>query len=99
MAGGKIQMKRHGVAGGAGGGGARLQGGIPFEKSKGQHILRIPALVDSIVAMAGLEPTNTILEIGSGTGNLTKRLLEAGVKAVVTVELDQRMVPKLNCRF
>jgi 18S rRNA (adenine1779-N6/adenine1780-N6)-dimethyltransferase len=94
MAGGKIQKKRHGAAGGA-----RLQGGIPFEKSKGQHILRNPALVDSIVAKAGLKPTDTVLEIGPGTGNLTKRLLEAGVKAVVAVELDPRMVLELNRRF
>jgi hypothetical protein len=99
MAGGKIQKKRHGAAGGAGGGGARLQGGIPFEKSKGQHILKNPALVDSIVAKAGLKPTDTVLEIGPGTGNLTKRLLEAGVKAVVAVELDPRMVLELNRRF
>nr|CAB3449039.1 unnamed protein product [Digitaria exilis] len=100
MAGGKIQKKRHGAAGGAGGGGSgRLQGGIPFEKSKGQHILRNPALVDSIVAKAGLKPTDTVLEIGPGTGNLTKRLLEAGVKAVVAVELDPRMVLELNRRF
>ncbi|CAL5059983.1 unnamed protein product [Urochloa decumbens] len=99
MAGGKIQKKRHGAAGGAGGGIGRLQGGIPFEKSKGQHILRNPALVDSIVAKAGLKPTDTVLEIGPGTGNLTKRLLEAGVKAVVAVELDPRMVLELNRRF
>ncbi|TKW37709.1 hypothetical protein SEVIR_1G065766v4 [Setaria viridis] len=99
MAGGKIQKKRHGAAGGAGGGGGRLQGGIPFEKSKGQHILRNPAQVDSIVAKAGLKPTDTVLEIGPGTGNLTKRLLEAGVKAVVAVELDPRMVLELNRRF
>ena len=58
-----------------------------------------PALVDSIVAKAGLKPTDTVLEIGPGTGNLTKRLLEAGVKAVVAVELDPRMVLELNRRF
>ncbi|KQK00666.1 hypothetical protein BRADI_3g51000v3 [Brachypodium distachyon] len=95
MAGGKIQKKRQ-----VGGGGrARLQGGIPFEKSKGQHILKNPALVDSIIAKAGLKPTDTVLEIGPGTGNLTKRLLEAGVKAVVAVELDPRMVLELSRRF
>ena len=97
MAGGKIQKKRHG--GGGGGGGARLQGGIPFEKSKGQHILRNPALVDSIIMKAGLKPTDTVLEIGPGTGNLTKKLLEAGVKQVIAVELDPRMVLELSRRF
>ena len=34
-----------------------------------------------------------------GTRNLTKRLLEAGVKAIIIVELDPRMVLKLNRRF
>ncbi|KAG8044750.1 hypothetical protein GUJ93_ZPchr0079g2788 [Zizania palustris] len=89
MAGGKIKRSS----------GARLQGGIPFEKSKGQHILKNPALVDSIVDKAGLKPTDTVLEIGPGTGNLTKRLLEAGVKSVVAIELDPRMVLELNRRF
>ncbi|CAD6251692.1 unnamed protein product [Miscanthus lutarioriparius] len=61
--------------------------------------MKNPTLVDSIVAKAGLKPTDTVLEIGSGTGNLTKRLLEAGVKAVVAVELDPHMVLELNRRF
>uniref|UniRef100_A0A0E0HR76 rRNA adenine N(6)-methyltransferase n=1 Tax=Oryza nivara TaxID=4536 RepID=A0A0E0HR76_ORYNI len=71
MAGGKIQKKLHGGGGGGGGSGgdgARLQGGISFDKSKGQHILRNPALVDSIVEKAGLKPTDTVLEIGSARG-------------------------------
>uniref|UniRef100_A0A0D3GGV9 rRNA adenine N(6)-methyltransferase n=1 Tax=Oryza barthii TaxID=65489 RepID=A0A0D3GGV9_9ORYZ len=71
MAGGKIQKKRHGGGGGGGGGGgdgARLQGGISFDKSKGQHILRNPALVDSIVEKAGLKPTDTVLEISQARG-------------------------------
>ncbi|KAI4991947.1 hypothetical protein ZWY2020_040333 [Hordeum vulgare] len=74
-------------------------GGIPFEKSKGQHILRNPALVDSIITKAGLKPTDTVLVIGPGTGNLTKRLLGDGVKAVVAVELDPRMVLELSRQF
>uniref|UniRef100_A0A0E0AA06 rRNA adenine N(6)-methyltransferase n=1 Tax=Oryza glumipatula TaxID=40148 RepID=A0A0E0AA06_9ORYZ len=86
MAGGKIQKKRHGGGGGGGGGGgdgARLQGGISFDKSKGQHILRNPALVDSIVEKAGLKPTDTVLEIGPARGTSPSAFLQAGVKAVV----------------
>ncbi|KAM7266422.1 hypothetical protein ACFE04_004319 [Oxalis oulophora] len=74
------------------------QGGISFHKSKGQHILKNPLLVDSIVQKAGIKPTDVILEIGPGTGNLTKKLLEAG-KTVVAVELDSRMVLELQRRF
>lgn len=74
------------------------QGGISFHKSKGQHILKNPLLVDSIVQKAGIKSTDVILEIGPGTGNLTKKLLEAG-KSVVAVELDPRMVLELQRRF
>ncbi|KAL5148106.1 Ribosomal RNA small subunit methyltransferase [Glycine soja] len=74
------------------------QGGISFHKSKGQHILKNPLLVDSIVEKAGVKSTDVILEIGPGTGNLTKKLLEAG-KKVIAVEIDPRMVLELQRRF
>ncbi|KAK7300711.1 hypothetical protein RJT34_11559 [Clitoria ternatea] len=74
------------------------QGGISFHKSKGQHILKNPALVDSIVQKSGVKTTDVILEIGPGTGNLTKKLLEAG-KKVIAVEIDPRMVLELQRRF
>ena len=45
----------------------------------------------SIVARAGLKPSDITLEIGPGTGNLTVRLLEQS-KKVIAVEFDRRMV-------
>ncbi|KZV47333.1 putative dimethyladenosine transferase [Dorcoceras hygrometricum] len=95
MAGGKIKRERGGAAASSS---PHFQGGIPFHKSKGQHILKNPLLVDSIVQKAGIKSTDVILEIGPGTGNLTKKLLEAG-KSVVAVELDPRMVLELQRRF
>lgn len=77
---------------------APYQGGISFHKSKGQHILRNPMLVDTIVQKSGIKSTDVILEIGPGTGNLTKKLLEAG-KMVIAVEVDPRMVLELERRF
>lgn len=77
---------------------APYQGGISFHKSKGQHILKNPMLVDSIVQKSGIKSTDVILEIGPGTGNLTKKLLECG-KMVIAVELDPRMVLELQRRF
>ncbi|XP_071689515.1 ribosomal RNA small subunit methyltransferase-like [Rutidosis leptorrhynchoides] len=71
------------------------QGGIQFHKSKGQHILKNPLIIDSIVQKAGIRSTDVVLEIGPGTGNLTKKLLEAG-KTVIAVELDPRMVCELE---
>lgn len=65
--------------------------GIEFHKSKGQHILKNPLVVQSIVDKAGIKSTDVVLEIGPGTGNLTMKLLERA-KKVVAVEYDHRMV-------
>ncbi|KAL8263876.1 hypothetical protein R6Q59_022006 [Mikania micrantha] len=96
MAGGKMRKEK--PSRGAGGSSNHYQGGIQFHKSKGQHILKNPLLVDSIIQKAGINSTDVILEIGPGTGNLTKKLLEAG-KSVIAVELDPRMVLELQRRF
>ncbi|KAG2693339.1 hypothetical protein I3760_08G091400 [Carya illinoinensis] len=95
MAGGKIKKEKSKSGKGAH---APYQGGISFHKSKGQHILKNPLLVDTIVQKAGIKSTDVILEIGPGTGNLTKKLLEAG-KMVIAVEVDPRMVLELQRRF
>jgi predicted O-methyltransferase YrrM len=69
----------------------RVAAGIEFHKSKGQHILKNPLVVQSIVDKSGLKSTDIVLEIGPGTGNLTMKLLERA-KRVIAVELDPRMV-------
>ena len=50
--------------------------GIEFHKSKGQHILKNPQIIASIVQKSGIKSTDVVLEIGPGTGNLTARLLD-----------------------
>lgn len=42
--------------------------GLEFHKSKGQHILKNPLVVQSIVDKAGVKGTDVVLEIGPGTG-------------------------------
>ena len=59
--------------------------------SIGQHFLKNPAVVESICEKSHLLKSDTVLEIGPGTGNLTVRLLELS-KKVVAVEFDRRMV-------
>ena len=71
-----------------------LFAGIEFLRSKGQHILKNPMVVQSIVDKSGLKTTDTVLEIGPGTGNLTMKLLEK-VKKVIAVEIDSRMVSSM----
>ncbi|XP_058110607.1 ribosomal RNA small subunit methyltransferase, mitochondrial [Magnolia sinica] len=70
---------------------------IYLHKSRGQHILTNPRILHSIVQRADVRPTDTVLEIGPGTGNLTLKLLESAQK-VFAVEIDKRMVEILHTR-
>ena len=46
----------------------------------GQHFLKNNEVVDAIVGKAAIRSTDIVLEIGCGTGVMTKRLLEQGKK-------------------
>ncbi|TKY70439.1 Ribosomal RNA small subunit methyltransferase [Spatholobus suberectus] len=70
---------------------------LRFYKSRGQHILINPRILDTIVRKSAINPSDTVLEIGPGTGNLTLKLLEAAHK-VVAIEIDHRMVQVLEKR-
>lgn len=67
-----------------------------FNTKIGQHILKNAAIADAIVAKANIQPVETVLEIGPGTGVLTTRILEHA-KNVIAVELDPRMAAELSC--
>ncbi|KAL6942499.1 Dimethyladenosine transferase [Hanseniaspora vineae] len=69
-----------------------------FNTNLGQHILKNPLVAQGIVDKAQLKPSDTVLEIGPGTGNLTMRILEAGVKKVIAIEFDPRMAAELTKR-
>jgi 18S rRNA (adenine1779-N6/adenine1780-N6)-dimethyltransferase len=70
---------------------------IPTNKKHGQHLLKNPGIVDKIVAACDLKPSDTVFEIGPGTGNLTMRLLETA-KKVVAYEIDGRMASEVRKR-
>lgn len=57
----------------------------------GQHFLKNPAVVTSIIHKSGVKATDVVLEIGPGTGNMTVPLLQKA-KKVVALEFDPRMV-------
>lgn len=57
----------------------------------GQHFLKNPAVIAAIIQKAGVKSTDTVLEIGPGTGNMTVPLLQQS-KNVVALEMDSRMV-------
>ncbi|CAH9139712.1 unnamed protein product [Cuscuta epithymum] len=66
-------------------------------KSRGQHLLTNPRVLDSIISKSNILPTDTVLEIGPGTGNLTLKLLNVAEK-VIAIEVDKRMIEILNKR-
>ncbi|KAI1336323.1 S-adenosyl-L-methionine-dependent methyltransferase [Xylariaceae sp. FL0016] len=68
-----------------------------FNKDFGQHILKNPGIAEAIVAKAILKPTDTVLEVGPGTGNLTVKILEQARK-VYAVEMDPRMAAEVTKR-
>ncbi len=58
------------------------------KKQFGQHWLRNERVLDRIITAAKISPTDRILEIGPGTGILTRKLV-AVASAVVAVEIDR----------
>ncbi len=52
-------------------------------------------MLKSIVSFAGLRKSDTVLEIGAGTGNLTVMLAKAS-KKVIAIEIDERLKPALR---
>ena len=76
---------------------AALTNSFKHNKDYGQHILKNPGVAEAIVKKANLKPTDTVLEVGPGTGNLTVRILESA-KKVIAVEVDPRMAAKVTKR-
>ncbi len=64
----------------------------------GQNFLIDDNMLEAIVRDAGIEPGETILEIGPGTGVLTVKLLENGCN-VIAVEYDRRLIEHLKSQF
>jgi 16S rRNA (adenine1518-N6/adenine1519-N6)-dimethyltransferase len=67
-------------------------------KSLGQHFLADPVILDRIVRESGVGPEDTVLEIGSGTGELTERLIQAA-RWVVAIEIDETLAHHVRRRF
>jgi len=71
---------------------------IAPKKSLGQNFLHDSNALEKIVELAGLTPDATVVEIGPGTGNLT-RLLAREAARVIAVELDERLVSLLRAEL
>lgn len=69
--------------------------GVTPTKKLGQNFVHDANTVRRIVQTAGVQPGETVLEIGPGLGSLTLGLLEAGA-SVIAVEIDGRLAEQLS---
>ena len=66
------------------------------KKKFGQNFLTDQLVIERIISIAGQLENKTILEIGGGSGNLTKHLIKAKPKNLVVVEIDKDYVETLG---
>lgn len=69
--------------------------GLRPRKRLGQHFLADPNIVERIVRLAELTPDDRVLEVGAGTGTLTRALAATGA-TVVAYEVDVGLRPVLD---
>ena len=72
----------------------REEYGFKFSKSLGQNFLTDKNIIDEIVDGAGIEPEDTVLEIGPGIGVITYEAAQLA-KKVIAVEIDKSLLPIL----
>ena len=66
--------------------------------ARGQHFLRSSALAAELVRAAGIGRGDLVLDLGAGTGVLTRAIAGTGAR-VVAVELDPDLAASLRSRF
>ena len=68
---------------------------LKFKKSLGQNLLIDKNIISKIISLSSLNNKN-LLEIGPGTGNLTKEIIEKKPKSLLLIEKDKRLNLNLN---
>ena len=72
--------------------------GVRPRKKLGQHFLIDRNVMEKLVEAADLEPSDTVLEIGAGTGSLTS-MIEKQAGRVVAIEKDPALTNLLRRKF
>lgn len=72
---------------------------IKVKKSLGQHFLKDETIIQKIVDSLLQEPFTQLLEVGPGTGALTKDLIKIPSVDFKAVELDREKIPFLIKKF
>ena len=68
------------------------------KKSLGQNFLIDNNIIDKIIQLSEIK-NNNIIEIGPGTGNLTKRIINQNPKSLILIEKDQNLIDHLKNEF
>lgn len=66
-----------------------------FQKKYGQNFLIDSNILEKIIAAAGVNENDCVLEIGPGIGTMTQYLCE-NAREVVAVEIDKKLIPILE---
>ena len=69
---------------------------IAPKKKFGQNFLTDQTVLERIIKSAGPLENKSILEIGGGSGNLTKHLLKAKPKKILVIEIDKDYIHPLE---
>lgn len=73
---------------------------VKAKKHLGQHFLKDESICQQIVEHIGLEKSKNVLEVGPGTGALTKWLLkDSRIKELCLMEVDQESIAYLNSAY
>ena len=69
---------------------------VRLKKSFGQHILVSEGVLNRIAEELQIEKGDSVVEIGGGTGNLTRVLLRYPLRKLYVLELDDEMIEHLK---
>ncbi|MDX2413821.1 MAG: 16S rRNA (adenine(1518)-N(6)/adenine(1519)-N(6))-dimethyltransferase RsmA [Bacteroidales bacterium] len=73
--------------------------GVRAKKHLGQHFLTDNSVAEKIANVLNLDHTNTVLEVGPGTGVLTRYLQLRNISDLSVIEIDTESIDYLNKTF
>ena len=71
---------------------------MKLKKSLGQNLLVDKNILKKIISLTSLK-NKKVIEIGSGTGNLTKEIIKSMPKKLICIEKDKMFVKNLKIHF
>ena len=69
------------------------------KKSLGQNFLHDKNIIDKIIHASKISSKDEVLEVGPGTGNLTKFIISQKPKKINVVEKDENLANKLEKKY